>query len=99
VTRPLGRRLAAVVTIANAFDRSISWKDALAYIAVQVASALAGVAAAHLMFGEALFSAATKIRTGTAFVGIRPEDVPAFLLAQLLGLAVAALVLPRVLRR
>jgi glycerol uptake facilitator-like aquaporin len=155
-----GAHFNPVVTIASTLDRTLSWKDALAYVPVQIAAALAGVAAAHLMFGEALFSAATKARTGPAqwwseavatfgllmvirgcageraraapwaigayiaaaywftastsfanpavtlarsasnsFVGIRPEDVAGFVLAQLLGLAAAVLVLPRVLRR
>jgi glycerol uptake facilitator-like aquaporin len=123
----------------------------VAYVAAQLAGALAGVAAAHLMFGEPLFAASTHARSGGAqafsegvatfgllavilgcarrqanvvpfavgayitaaywftastsfanpavtlarsvtdtFTGIRPEDVPAFVGAQLVGAALAA---------
>jgi hypothetical protein len=36
------------------------------YVAVQLAGAFAGVAAAHLMFGEALFTASLHVRSGRA---------------------------------
>ena len=38
------------------------------YVAVQLAGAFAGVAAAHLMFGEALFTASHHVRSGGAQV-------------------------------
>jgi glycerol uptake facilitator-like aquaporin len=122
----------------------------LPYIAVQVLAAYAGVAAAHVMFGEPVFFASTKVRAGPAqwwsegvatfglllviwacarqriaaapfaiaayitaaywftastsfanpavtlaraasntFAGIRPEDAPGFIVAQLIGAAAA----------
>lgn len=150
-----GAHLNPVVTLAAALSRDLSWRDAIAYIAVQVMAAFAGVAATHLMFGEPLFSVSQHERSGAAqwwsefvatfglvtiiiscarfrpqtvpvsvgayiaaaywftastsfanpavtlaraasdtFAGIRPEDAPAFILAQLAG-AVAATVFMR----
>ncbi|MDI1226460.1 MAG: aquaporin family protein [bacterium] len=147
-----GAHFNPAVTLGMALDKRIGWRDALAYIIVQVMAAFAGVAVAHLMFGEDLFTASVKIRTGGAqwlgefvatfglvtviwgcvrqnitavpaavacyitaaywftsstsfanpavtlaraysnsFAGIRPEDAPAFILAQLAGAAAALL--------
>lgn len=59
-----GAHFNPIVTIAGAFQRDASWKLALLYIVMQMVGAFAGVAATHLMFGEALFSAATQVRAG-----------------------------------
>jgi glycerol uptake facilitator-like aquaporin len=40
------------VTIADASQHGLSWRDVPPYIAAQLAGAVAGVFAAHLMFGE-----------------------------------------------
>ena len=143
-----------VEDLAAATQRVLPWREVLPYIALQVLGAFAGVAAAHLMFGEPLFFASLKVRTRGAqwwsefvatfgllmviwgcvrqhitavpyavaayitsaywftastsfanpavtlaraasntFAGIRPDDVAAFILAQLLGAAAATLVL------
>ena len=42
----------------------MSWRDALAYLPVQCIAALAGVAATHMMFGEALFTPSGHARIG-----------------------------------
>lgn len=145
-----GAHFNPVITLSTALLRELSWGEAVAYIAVQVMGAFAGVAAAHVMFGEPLFFASQHERSGAAqwlsefvatfglvtiiiscarfrpqavpysvgayiaaaywftastsfanpavtlaraasdtFAGIRPEDVPAFIGAQLAG-AVAA---------
>lgn len=145
-----GAHFNPVITLSTALMRELSWGDAVAYIAVQVMGAFAGVAAAHVMFGEPLFFASQHERSGAAqwlsefvatfglvtiiiscarfrpqavpysvgayiaaaywftastsfanpavtlaraasdtFAGIRPEDVPAFIGAELAG-AVAA---------
>ena len=47
-------------------ERLISWRMALLYIETQIAAAYVGVAAAHFMFGEPLFFASIKGRTGLA---------------------------------
>jgi glycerol uptake facilitator-like aquaporin len=149
-----GAHFNPVITLATALMGELSWGDAVAYFAVQVMGAFAGVAAAHVMFGEPLFFASQHERSGAAqclsefvatfglvtiiiscarfrpqavpysvgayiaaaywftastsfanpavtlaraasdtFAGIRPEDVPAFIGAQLAGAVAAAMVL------
>ncbi|MFL6231424.1 MAG: aquaporin [Pyrinomonadaceae bacterium] len=61
-----GAHFNPAVTLADATQRGISWRDAPAYITAQVAGAFAGVAAAHLMFGEPLYSASRHARAGAA---------------------------------
>ena len=145
-----GAHFNPAVTLAEAARGQMPWRDAGGYVAVQTAGALAGVLAAHLMFGEPAFSASTHERSGlpqafselvasfgllsvifgcsrrqpnavafavgayisaaywftastsfanpavtlarsltNTFAGIRPEDTPAFLAAQLVGAALA----------
>jgi glycerol uptake facilitator-like aquaporin len=145
-----GAHFNPAVTLADASQRGLSWRDAVLYIPAQLLGAFTGVAAAHLMFSEPLFAASTHVRAGAAqvfseavatfgllsviwgvsrsratvvpfavaayivgaywftastsfanpavtlaraathtFAGIRPADVPAFCLAQLLGAACA----------
>jgi glycerol uptake facilitator-like aquaporin len=140
--------------------KEIGSADALAYVAVQVAAAIVGVWAAHLMFEESLLQLSTKARAGPSqwfsesvaafglistilltlrtspgsvptsvglyitaaywftastsfanpavtmarafsdtFAGIRPVDVPAFVVAQLVGAAAAMLVCRLLLAR
>jgi glycerol uptake facilitator-like aquaporin len=55
------------VTLADASQRGVEWREVPAYIAAQVLGAF-GVAAAHLMFGEPLFSASRHVRAGNAQV-------------------------------
>ena len=52
------------VTLADAWQGGLSARDAVGYVATQILGAFAGVAAAHLMFQEPLFSASQHIRTG-----------------------------------
>ena len=59
-----GAHFNPVVTLAAAMDRDIAWRDVAPYIVAQVVFAFAGVAAAHLMFSEPLFSASVRVRTG-----------------------------------
>jgi glycerol uptake facilitator-like aquaporin len=145
-----GAHFNPAVTLAVASQGGLPWREAPLYGVAQILGAFAGVAAAHLMFGEALFTASTHVRAGAAqafsegiatfgllsviwgvsrsraamvpfavaayivgaywftsstsfanpavtlaraatdtFTGIRPADVPAFLLAQLVGAACA----------
>jgi len=147
-----GAHFNPAVTLADAVLGGLRWRDAAGYLAVQVAGAFAGVALAHGMFGEPVFSVSRHVRTGGAqflseltatfgllaviwgvarrrstavpfavaayitaaywftastsfanpavtmaraatdtFSGIRPADVPPFLVAQLLGAAAATL--------
>jgi glycerol uptake facilitator-like aquaporin len=145
-----GAHFNPAVTLSAAMEGAFAWREVAPYIMVQVAAAFAGVAAAHIMFDEPLFSASTKARAGphqwwseavatfgllmviwaclrqriaaapyaiaayitaaywftastsfanpavtlaraasNTFAGIRPEDAPAFIAAQLVGAAAA----------
>lgn len=61
-----GAHFNPAVTLAMTSQGQLPRRDAPLYIAVQIIAAFAGVAAAHIMFGEAIFSASIKIRTGPA---------------------------------
>jgi glycerol uptake facilitator-like aquaporin len=150
-----GAHFNPAVTLAIASQGGIHWREVPAYVLAQVLGAFGGVATAHLMFSETLFSASQHARAGGAqllsefvatfgllsviwgcgrarpeavpfavgayitagywftgstsfanpavtlgraftntFSGIRPEDVPGFIIVQLIG-AVAATVLFR----
>ncbi len=58
-----GAHLNPAVTLADAISGGFAWRHVPAYIAVQVAGALAGVVAAHLMFGLPLLSVSTHVRS------------------------------------
>ena len=61
-----GAHFNPAVTLADAWQRGIAWRHVPAYVAAQVGGAFAGVAAAHLMFGEPVFAASRHIRSGAA---------------------------------
>jgi glycerol uptake facilitator-like aquaporin len=61
-----GAHFNPAVTLSEVWQRNLPAGMAAPYIASQVAGAFAGVAAAHLMFGEPLFSASAHVRTGAA---------------------------------
>jgi glycerol uptake facilitator-like aquaporin len=147
-----GAHLNPAVTLAEAARGALPWREVPAYLAAQLAGAFAGVAVAHVMFGEPVLFASHHERTGVAqwvsefvatfgllvtirgcakarpglvpfavgayitaaywftsstsfanpavtaarsmsdtFAGIRPADVPMFVVAQLLGAAAATL--------
>jgi glycerol uptake facilitator-like aquaporin len=56
------------VTLADASQGGLAWRDVGAYIAVQVAGAVLGVWVAHAMFGERILMFSTHTRTGPAQV-------------------------------
>lgn len=79
-----GAHFNPAVTLADAWQGGMAWKHVPAYISVQVVGAFAGVAAAHLMFGEPLFSASQHTRAG--YAQLWSEFVATFgLLAVILG--------------
>ena len=145
-----GAHFNPAVTLADAVQRGVAWREVPVYLAAQITGAFAGVAAAHLMFSKPLFFASRHIRSGSAqlfsefvatfgllsviwgcsllrssavpfavgayitsaywftastsfanpavtlaraasdtFAGIRPTDVPGFIVAQLAGAAAA----------
>ena len=59
-----GAHFNPAVSLVAGMERSLRWPEVFSYAAVQVACAFAGVAIAHLMFDEPLFSASAKIRSG-----------------------------------
>jgi glycerol uptake facilitator-like aquaporin len=59
-----GAHLNPAVTIGFALRGQIPWNEAMLYIASQLAGAIAGVWAAHLMFELQLWQVSTTIRTG-----------------------------------
>lgn len=61
-----GAHFNPAVTLADAWQGGLAWKHVPAYISVQIIGAFAGVACAHLMFGEPLFSASQHARAGYA---------------------------------
>ena len=145
-----GAHFNPAVTLGDVYFGHLHWPHAAMYIGAQIAGAFAGVAAAHGMFGEAVFFASQHGRTGPAqwwsefvatfgllaviiscsrtrptatpfavaayitaaywftsstsfanpavtlaraasdtFAGIRPQDAPGFIAAQLVGAAAA----------
>ena len=63
-----GAHFNPAVTLADASQGGIAWRDVPAYVGAQLAGAFAGVAAAHLMFGLPLFYASRHERSGGAQV-------------------------------
>jgi glycerol uptake facilitator-like aquaporin len=61
-----GAHLNPAVTLADAWQGGIAWRETPAYILAQMAGAFAGVLAAHLMFGLSTLSASTHVRSGPA---------------------------------
>lgn len=61
-----GAHFNPVVTVAEGWAAALSWRDARLYVVAQLAGAFAGVALAHVMFGESLFAASLHARHGFA---------------------------------
>jgi len=59
-----GAHFNPVVTLSEAWLGNLARGVVLPYVAAQLAGAFAGVAAAHGMFGEALFTASQHVRNG-----------------------------------
>jgi thioredoxin type arsenate reductase len=61
-----GAHLNPAVTLADASLGGLPWKHVPGYIAAQITGALAGVAAAHVMFGLPIYSISHHARSGWA---------------------------------
>jgi glycerol uptake facilitator-like aquaporin len=61
-----GAHFNPVVTLADAWQGGIAWRETPVYVAAQFLGAFGGVATAHLMFGLTLFTASTHARSGHA---------------------------------
>jgi glycerol uptake facilitator-like aquaporin len=63
-----GAHLNPAVTLADASQGGLPWREVPGYVVAQIAGAFGGVAVAHVMFGEPIFSASRHIRSGGAQV-------------------------------
>jgi glycerol uptake facilitator-like aquaporin len=61
-----GAHLNPAVTLADASQGGLAWREVPVYVAAQIAGAFAGVAVAHLMFGEPVYFASRHVRSGNA---------------------------------
>jgi glycerol uptake facilitator-like aquaporin len=59
-----GAHFNPAVTLAEATQGGLSWRVAAAYVVVQCLGAVAGVFAAHLMFGQPVFQTSMHVRAG-----------------------------------
>jgi glycerol uptake facilitator-like aquaporin len=63
-----GAHFNPAVTLADAMQGGLAWREVPGYLTAQIIGAFAGVAAAHLMFGLPLFFASHHTRTGLPLV-------------------------------
>jgi glycerol uptake facilitator-like aquaporin len=63
-----GAHFNPAVTLADAMQGGIAWREVPGYLVAQIIGAFAGVAAAHLMFGLPLFFASHHARSGRALL-------------------------------
>ena len=61
-----GAHFNPAVTLVDAWQKGVAWAEVPSLIAAQVVGAFGGVAAAHLMFGKAVFSQSHHVRGGGA---------------------------------
>ena len=59
-----GAHFNPAVTVVDASQGGIRWRDVIPYVAAQLAGAFAGVALAHVMFDAPVFSASRHVRSG-----------------------------------
>jgi glycerol uptake facilitator-like aquaporin len=63
-----GAHFNPAVTVVDAWQKGVAWRNVPPLIGAQAIGAFAGVAAAHLMFGEPLFATSQHVRSGGAQV-------------------------------
>jgi glycerol uptake facilitator-like aquaporin len=61
-----GAHFNPAVTLADASQGGLPWRDVPWYLLAQIAGAFAGAATAHVMFDEPVFSASVHVRSGGA---------------------------------
>ncbi|HET9831254.1 MAG TPA: MIP/aquaporin family protein [Vicinamibacterales bacterium] len=61
-----GAHFNPVVTLSDASQHGIPWREVPGYVAAQIVGAFVGVAMAHLMFGEPIFAASHHVRAGAS---------------------------------
>lgn len=63
-----GAHFNPAVTMVEAWQGGLAWREVPGFVAAQIAGAFAGVASAHIMFAERLFSVSDRARAGGAQV-------------------------------
>ena len=63
-----GAHLNPAVSLADALEGGLTWKEALSYIVAQILGGIAGAIAAHLMFGLPVVSLSRHARGGPALM-------------------------------
>lgn len=63
-----GAHFNPAVTLADASQGGVAWRDVVPYIIAQIGGAFVGAACAHIMFSAPLFSASHHVRAGMAQV-------------------------------
>lgn len=63
-----GAHMNPAVTVADALEGGVLWREVPTYVAAQFVGGLSGTAIAHLMFGLSLFSFSRNARSGSAQV-------------------------------
>ena len=61
-----GAHFNPAVTLADAWQGGLAWRDVPTYVAAQIGGAFAGVAVAHVMFSKPVFFASHHARSGGA---------------------------------
>jgi len=61
-----GAHFNPAVTLADAIEHGIAWREVPAYIVAQCAGGICGSLVAHLMFGLSLYSFSTHVRSGSS---------------------------------
>jgi glycerol uptake facilitator-like aquaporin len=61
-----GAHLNPAVSLVDAWQGGLAWREVPAYVLAQIGGAFVGVATAHLMFGLPPFSASSHVRAGGA---------------------------------
>src|SRR5437867_8734207 len=61
-----GAHFNPAVTLADASQGGLAWRDVPGYVIAQMLGAFAGVLAAHLMFGEAVLQVSQHVRSGSS---------------------------------
>jgi glycerol uptake facilitator-like aquaporin len=60
-----GAHFNPAVTLADASQGGLAWREVPMYLAAQIVGAFVGVAAAHLMFSQPVFSVSQHVRSGS----------------------------------
>jgi len=85
-----GAHFNPAVSVVQALRSEMKWLQASAYAITQIVGCCVGTLLAHGMFGLPLLQTISLARSlSDTFAGIRPADVPGFVLAQFAGARLA----------